>query len=45
MDEIKRMKELAELLNRASRSYYAEDQEIMSNYEYDKLYGPISLTR
>ena len=38
MDEIKRMKELAELLNRASRSYYAEDQEIMSNYEYDKLY-------
>ena len=33
-----RIKELVELLNRASKAYYAEDVEIMSNYEYDKLY-------
>lgn len=33
-----RMKELTQLLNAASRAYYAEDVEIMSNYEYDKLY-------
>ncbi len=41
MNEMNRMKELAELLNRASRAYYAEDQEIMSNYEYDRLYGEL----
>ena len=36
-----RMKELVELLNRASRAYYAEDREIMSNYEYDALYDEL----
>lgn len=41
MDDIKRMKELAELLNRAGKAYYAEDREIMSNYEYDSLYGEL----
>ena len=33
-----RMKELAAVLNKASRAYYAEDREIMSNLEYDALY-------
>ena len=32
-----RMKELVSLLNKASRAYYQEAQEIMSNYEYDRL--------
>ncbi len=36
-----RMKELVELLNRASKAYYAEDREIMSNYEYDALYDEL----
>ncbi|MDO4336659.1 MAG: NAD-dependent DNA ligase LigA [Eubacteriales bacterium] len=35
---IQQMKELAEKLNRASRAYYQEDREIMSNQEYDALY-------
>lgn len=39
--KIERMKELAELLNRASKAYYAEDREIMSNFEYDKLYDEL----
>lgn len=34
----KRMQELVELLNRARRAYEQEDTEIMSNYEYDRLY-------
>ena len=33
-----RMKELAAVLNKASRANYAEDREIMSNLEYDALY-------
>ncbi|MBO4864933.1 MAG: NAD-dependent DNA ligase LigA, partial [Eubacterium sp.] len=33
--------ELIEILNRASRAYYAEDVEIMSNFEYDKLYDEL----
>ena len=33
-----RMLELVELLNKASRSYYQDAQEIMSNYEYYALY-------
>ena len=33
-----RMKELVETLREASKVYYAQDQEIMSNFEYDKLY-------
>ncbi len=36
-----RMKQLVELLNRASESYYAKDTEIMSNFEYDKLYDEL----
>lgn len=37
----KRMLELVELLNRARRAYEQEDTEIMSNYEYDKLYDEL----
>ena len=36
-----RMKALVSLLNKASRAYYQEAQEIMSNYEYDRLYDEL----
>ncbi len=36
-----RMRELIDKLNEASRAYYAEDREIMSNYEYDALYDEL----
>lgn len=36
-----RMKELIELLNKASKAYYQDAEEIMSNYEYDKLYDEL----
>jgi len=39
--QIARMKELGELLRNASKAYYAEDREIMSNLEYDKLYDEL----
>lgn len=32
------MQELVGLLNRAGRAYYQDAEEIMSNYEYDRLY-------
>ena len=41
MDLIKRMKELITILQEASKAYYAEDREIMSNFEYDKLYDEL----
>ena len=41
MNDNDRMKELISLLNAASKAYYAEDKEIMSNYEYDKLYDEL----
>ena len=37
----KRMQELVELLNRASKAYYQEAEEIMRNFEYDKLYDEL----
>ncbi len=37
-----RMKELVMRLNQASEAYYAEDSEIMSNYEYDRLYDELT---
>ena len=40
-DKMKRMRELVELLNRARRAYEQEDAEIMSNYEYDRLYDEL----
>lgn len=42
MDEkMKRMKELTGLLTRAGKAYYQEDREIMSNFEYDRLYDEL----
>lgn len=35
MDDKKRMEELVALLNNASRAYYSDSDEIMSNYEWD----------
>ena len=37
-----RIKYLVEKLNEASKAYYAQDKEIMSNFEYDKLYDELS---
>lgn len=37
----KRMKELVGQLKEASRAYYAQDNEIMSNLEYDRLYDEL----
>lgn len=36
-----RIKELIKILNDASRAYYKEDVEIMSNFEYDTLYDEL----
>jgi DNA ligase (NAD+) len=41
MDKLAQMKEKIELLNEASKAYYQENREIMSNYEYDKLYDEL----
>ncbi len=38
MTAIDEMKQLVERLNAASRAYYQESREIMSNYEYDSMY-------
>lgn len=40
-DKLARIKELIPILNAASRAYYQQDAEIMSNYEYDKLYDEL----
>lgn len=36
-----RMQELVVLLNKAGKAYYQEATEIMSNFEYDKLYDEL----
>ena len=36
-----RMRELVELLNKARRAYEQENTEIMSNFEYDRLYDEL----
>lgn len=41
MDKSARMKELVDILNEASKAYYAKDEEIMSNFEYDALYDEL----
>ena len=41
MDKIDRIKELVELLNKASNAYYVNDNPIMSDKEYDKLYDEL----
>lgn len=38
---MERMKELVELLNRASKAYYQQDKEIMSDKDYDALYDEL----
>lgn len=42
MEEMKkRIDELTEILNNASRAYYDDASEIMTNYEYDALYDEL----
>lgn len=41
MDKSERIKELVELLNKANKAYYQEANEIMTNFEYDKLYDEL----
>ena len=41
MDATNRMKELVRQLNQASKAYYQENREIMSNLEYDRLYDEL----
>ena len=41
-EKMNRMKELVSTLNRASKAYYAQDMEIMSNFEYDKFYDELT---
>lgn len=40
-DAKKRIEELNKILLAASEAYYNEDREIMSNFEYDKLYDEL----
>lgn len=40
-DKIDRIHELVNILNKARYAYEQEDEEIMSNYEYDKLYDEL----
>lgn len=42
MNDIDRMKQLIARLNEAAKAYYAQDREIMSNLEYDRLYDELS---
>ncbi|MBS6560088.1 MAG: NAD-dependent DNA ligase LigA [Clostridiales bacterium] len=39
--KLARIKELIKILNDASKAYYQEDREIMSNLEYDALYDEL----
>ena len=41
MDKKQRLKELVSTLNEASKAYYQKDIEIMSNFDYDKLYDEL----
>lgn len=38
---LNRMRELIALLNRASEAYYKENKEVISNFEYDRLYDEL----
>ncbi len=40
-DKLLLMKEKIKLLNDANKAYYQENREIMSNFEYDKLYDEL----
>ena len=39
--KIQRMKELISVLREAGKAYYQESREIMSNFEYDRLYDEL----
>lgn len=39
--KLDRIKELTKILREAAEAYYAKDIEIMSNFEYDKLYDEL----
>lgn len=41
MDRKERLKDLVERLNEASKAYYQQDAEIMTNLEYDRLYDEL----
>lgn len=40
-NQVQRMKELVDVLSKAAYAYEQEDRELMSNYEYDKLYDEL----
>lgn len=40
--KLQRIKELIKILTEAGKAYYQENREIMSNFEYDKLYDELS---
>lgn len=40
-EKLNRIRELIDMLNQASRAYYQESREIMTNYEYDALYDEL----
>ena len=42
-DKIRRIRELTHTLNQASAAYYAGQDEIMSNYEWDALYDELAV--
>lgn len=41
LEKTERIKELTEILNKASKAYYQESREIMTNFEYDALYDEL----
>ena len=41
-NKIAKMKELVSSLSQAARAYYQESREIISNFEYDKLYDQLA---
>ena len=41
MDKSERIKDLVEFLHKANKAYYQEANEIMTNFEYDKLYDEL----
>ena len=41
-ESMARLRELTALLSEAGRAYYQESREIMSNYEYDRLYDELA---
>ncbi len=40
-DKMQRLQELVKILNQAAKAYYQQAEEIMSNFEYDKLYDEL----